>query len=310
MNYLVLGGAGFIGSHVVDYLLQKGHNVTVLDTFYERFRNPLNNVKYYIGSFSDEKLIEKSLENQDIVIHLISTTIPETSNLDIINDVQSNLYPTLYLFKKASESNIKKIIYISSGGAVYGNPKIIPIPENHPKNPISSYGITKLTIEKYLALYSHLTGIDYCIIRPSNPYGPRQNPFGKQGVVSVYLGKIYNNQSIEIWGNGLIYRDYIYIDDLIEAIYNASINNTKSKIFNVGSGESISLLEIVKKIKTILNVEFNVKYLDKRDYDVSKVCLDITLATNQLNFIPRTSLDDGILNTWKFINNIMVDKEI
>ena len=127
MNYLVLGGAGFIGSHVVDYLLQKGHNVTVLDTFYERFRNPLNNVKYYIGSFSDEKLIEKSLENQDIVIHLISTTIPETSNLDIINDVQSNLYPTLYLFKKASESNIKKIIYISSGGAVYGNPKIIPI---------------------------------------------------------------------------------------------------------------------------------------------------------------------------------------
>lgn len=309
MNYLVLGGAGFIGSHVVDYLLQKGHNVTVLDAFYERFRNPLNNVKYYIGSFSDEKLIEKSLENQDIVIHLISTTIPETSNLDIINDVQSNLYPTLYLFKKASESNIKKIIYISSGGAVYGNPKIIPIPENHPKNPISSYGITKLTIEKYLALYSHLTGIDYCIIRPSNPYGPRQNPFGKQGVVSVYLGKIYNNQSIEIWGNGLIYRDYIYIDDLIEAIYNASINNTKSKIFNVGSGESISLLEIVKKIKTILNVEFNVKYLDKRDYDVSKVCLDITLATNQLNFIPRTSLDDGIFNTWKFINNIMTNKE-
>lgn len=310
MNYLVLGGNGFIGSHLVDYLLKKGHNVAVLDAFHEKFRKQLSNVKYYIGSFSDEKLIEKSLENQDIVVHLISTTIPETSNLDIINDVQTNLYPTLFLFQKASDYKVKKIIYISSGGAVYGNPKIIPIPENHPKNPISSYGITKLTIEKYLALYSHLTGIDYCIIRPSNPYGPRQNPFGKQGVISVYLGKIYNKQSIEIWGNGLVYRDYIYIDDLIEAIYNASINTTKSKIFNVGSGESISLLEIVKKIKTVLNVEFDVRYLDKRDYDVSKVCLDITLATNQLNFIPKTSLDEGIINTWRFINNIMVNKEI
>lgn len=307
MNYLVLGGAGFIGSHIVDCLLQKEHNVTVLDSFYERFRKPLKGVKYLIGSFSDVELIEKALKNQDIIIHLISTTIPETSNLDILNDVETNLYPSLNLFKKASEFKIKKIIYISSGGAVYGNPKIIPIPESHPKNPISSYGITKLTIEKYLALYSHLTGIDYCIIRPSNPYGPRQNPFGKQGLISVYLGKILKNEPIEIWGDGLVYRDYIYIDDLIDAIYNASILNTKSKIFNVGSGESISILEIVKKINKVLNTDFNVKYLEKRDYDVSKVCLDITLATNELNFIPKISLDEGIINTWKFINSLSIN---
>lgn len=304
MNYLVLGGSGFIGSHIVDKLLAEGHNVSVLDAFNERYRSPLIDVKYFIGYFGDTELLKKALQGQDIVIHSISTTVPETSNHDMLNDVESNLYPSLTLFKIASEQGVKRMVFLSSGGAVYGNPKIVPIPENHPKNPISSYGITKLAIEKYLALYSHLSGMEYNIIRPSNPYGPRQNPFGAQGIISVYLGKILKGEPIEIWGDGLVYRDYIYIDDLISAIYNVSISQVKSKIFNIGSGEAVSILEIVKKIKKVLDKDFDIKFLDGRDCDVSKVCLDISLASASLDFSPNVSLDEGILKTWEFVNNL------
>lgn len=304
MNYLVLGGNGFIGSHIVDKLLIEGHNVSVFDIAQERYRKPSDNVQYFIGNFGDVGLMRKALKDQDVVIHAISTTIPETSNQNILNDVNSNLIPSLNLFKESAEIGVKRIVFISSGGAVYGNPKLIPIPENHPKRPISSYGITKLTIEKYLALYSHLTGIEYNIIRPSNPYGPRQNPFGRQGVISVFLGKILKGEPLEIWGDGLIYRDYIYIDDLITAIYSSTISNVKSKIFNIGSGEATSILEIVKKIKKTLEIDFEVIFLDKRDYDVSKVCLDISLATSVLNYNPGVDLENGILKTWEFTKSL------
>ncbi len=304
MRYVVLGGNGFIGSHIVDLLLLEGHEVTVLSIHKEKYRDELPGVKYIYGSIEDRNLVKTALKSQEILIHTVSTTTPLTSNNNITRDITSNLLTAVDIFSIAAEYGIKRIIYLSSGGAVYGDPHIIPVPEHHPTNPISSYGITKLAIEKYLALFSQQTGIAYNIIRPSNPYGPRQDPFGKQGVIAVFLGKILTGGKIEVWGDGKIYKDYLYIEDLARAIYASSISPQSSQIFNVGSGTAVSILDIIKAIEKVAHRKIDIQFLPARVFDVHKVCLDITHARTALNFDLTVDLEAGIAKTWYFINQI------
>lgn len=304
MEYVVLGGNGFIGSYLVDVLLKAGHCVTVFDRGNEKYRNPLENVNYVSGSIDDELLLAKTFANKDILIHCVSTTVPLTSNGDIIYDINSNLITSVNIFKIAVECGIKRIVYLSSGGAVYGTPMQIPIPETHPTNPISSYGITKLAIEKYLQFFSQNYGVEYNIVRPSNPYGPRQNPFGNQGVISIFLGRVLNNQSLDVWGDGKVYKDYIYIEDLVNAIYEASISKTTSQIFNLGSGELVSINDIIHAIKAVTQKEIKVNYLESKKFDVQKVNLDIKKAENLLNFKPKVSIEDGVSKTWEFVRQL------
>lgn len=301
MNVLVLGGNGFIGSHLVDKLITEGHNVRVLDKYEERYRKPLDGVVYYIGDFGNRGILAEALTNVDIVFHLVSTSLPKTSNDDPAYDVQSNVIETLFLLEECIKNKIKKIVYSSSGGTVYGKPTSLPIAETSPTDPECSYGITKLTIEKYLSLFYQLYGLDYSIIRPSNPFGSRQNPTGIQGAISVFLGRIAQNQSIEIWGDGEVVRDYIYVEDLVDGIYKASILETNIKIFNMGSGVGYSLNEIVQCISEVCGREVKVNYTAKRTFDVPKIFLDISRAKQVLMWKPRTSLKDGIHKTWEFI---------
>lgn len=303
-NVLVLGGNGFIGSHLISKLLKAGHNVSVFDKYPELYRQPNNKVNYYYGEFGNRGLISEALVNIDIVYHLISTTTPKTSTDDPIFDVQTNVLETLFLLERCVKESVKKIVFISSGGAVYGNPGELPVSENSPMNPASSYGIVKLTIEKYLELYKKIFGLNYTIIRPSNPFGPRQNPNGIQGAISVFLGNILANKAIEIWGNGEIVRDYIYIDDLIEGIYKATFNNSENEIYNLGSGNGHSLNDIVAIIKKVVNKEVNVIYKESRVFDVDKIYLDITRAKQQLSWYPVVEIEDGIKKSWDFINSI------
>lgn len=304
MEYVVLGGNGFIGSYIVDAILAEGHQVTVLDIGPERYREPLENVNYIFGSIEDSQLLEDIFKGKDILIHSVSTTVPFTSNKDIEYDIQSNLINAVNIFKIAAAQNIKRIVYLSSGGAVYGEPITIPIPENHPTNPISSYGITKLAIEKYLHYFSLNSNIEYNIIRPSNPYGPRQNPFSNQGVISVFLGKIIKNETIEVWGDGSIAKDYIFIEDIAEAIYKASISDKTSEVINIGSGELTSINEIIETIKEVTHKEVNVVYKTTNSFDVQHVCLDITNANRVLDFKPKVNLMEGVKRTWDFVNNL------
>ena len=304
MEYVVLGGNGFIGSYIVDAILAEGHQVTVLDIGPERYREPLENVNYIFGSIEDSQLLEDIFKGKDILIHSVSTTVPFTSNKDIEYDIQSNLINAVNIFKIAATQNIKRIVYLSSGGAVYGEPITIPIPENHPTNPISSYGITKLAIEKYLHYFSLNSNIEYNIIRPSNPYGPRQNPFSNQGVISVFLGKIIKNETIEVWGDGSIAKDYIFIEDIAEAIYKASISDKTSEVINIGSGELTSINEIIETIKEVTHKEVNVVYKTTNSFDVQHVCLDITNANRVLDFKPKVNLMEGVKRTWDFVNNL------
>lgn len=304
MNILVLGGNGFIGSHLVDKLLSEGHYVRVFDKNVEHYRKPLSNVDYHLGEFGNRGLLSEALNGIDIVIHLISTTLPKTSNDDPVFDIQSNLIETLFLLEQCVKQNIKKILFASSGGTVYGVPQTVPVLEENPTNPICSYGICKLAIEKYLYLFQQIHNLDFVIMRPSNPYGSRQNPFGIQGVIPVFLRKILRNETINIWGTGHIVRDFIYVEDLINAFLGAIISETTSKVFNIGSGKGHSLNDVLNIMKKVTGVDFLVSYSEARNYDVPEIYLDITRAKNELNWNPVTTFEDGIKETWNFIKNI------
>lgn len=304
MNCLVLGGNGFIGSHLVDKLLAEGHSVRVFDKYEEHYRKPLTAVDYRYGDFGNRGLLMEALTDMDTVLHLISTTLPKTSNDDPVFDVQSNVIETLFLLEQCIIRNIRKIIFLSSGGTIYGKPSILPVPENSPADPECSYGITKLTIEKHLALFNRLYGLEYTILRPSNVYGSRQNPEGIQGAISVFLGKVARGAPIQIWGDGKVVRDYIYIDDLVDAVSKAAKIETPDRIFNIGSGKGVSLKEIIEVIYQVTKRDICVEYQAKRTFDVPEIYLDVTRAHQQLNWFAATPLEEGIKRTWDFIQGL------
>lgn len=301
MKALVLGGNGFIGSHLVDRLLSEGYEVRVFDRNPERYRKPLGNVEYYIQDFGNRTALATALNNIDIVFHLISTTTPKTSNDDPEFDVTSNLVETISLLKLCVEEKVRKVVYLSSGGAVYGIPLLLPIAEDGPKNPQSSYGITKLAVENYIELFHRLYGLDYVIIRPSNPYGERQNPNAGQGVIAVFLGKIARGQSVDIWGDGHVIKDYIYIEDLVNGIFRAAFKNTENRIFNFGSGMGVSINGILEVIKELTNAPISLNYNSLKKFDVPNIYLDISRACTELSWKPKTTIKEGIALTWEFI---------
>lgn len=304
MNTLVLGGNGFIGSHLVDKLIAEGHAVRVFDKYKERFRKPIPGVEYCFGDFGNRGLVSNAILDIDIVFHIISTSIPKTSNDDPVYDVQSNVIESLFLFEKCIKQRVKKVVFISSGGTIYGAPQTLPVKEHDPKNPLCSYGITKLMIEHYLFLYNQLNRLNSIIIRPSNPYGPRQNPKGIQGIIPVVLGKLKENEIIKIWGDGEIVRDYIYVEDLVDGIYRAALLDVSYTIFNLGSGVGHSINEILRIIRKVTRLEIKVAYTKKRSFDVPKIYLDISRAKEELSWEPVTPLADGIKKTWDFIETL------
>jgi UDP-glucose 4-epimerase len=304
MQTLILGGNGFIGSHLVDKLLTEGHKVRVFDRYDELYRRPLSGVDYVHADFGNRGSLSEALKGVDWVFHLISTTLPKTSNDDPIFDVQSNLVETLSLLEQCVVHKVKKIVYVSSGGTVYGIQPELPVNEDCPTRPECSYGIVKLAIENYLALFNRLYDLDYTVLRPSNPFGPRQNPVSIQGVIAVFLGKVAREESLEIWGDGEIIRDYVFVDDVVSGIYKAASSISVSRTFNLGSGVGFSLNEIVDCIRNVTGRTVTVNYQVKRCFDVPAVYLDIDRACRELNWQPETSLENGIRRTWSFISSI------
>jgi UDP-glucose 4-epimerase len=304
MKALILGGNGFIGSHLVDRLLLEGHEVRVFDKYEERYRKPLPGVEYRFGEFGNRGLLADALSGIDTVFHLISTSLPKTSNDDPAFDVQSNVIETIFLLEQCVAGRVGKVVFVSSGGTVYGNPVALPIHEESPTNPECSYGITKLTVEKYLALFKHLHGLDYTIVRPSNPYGSRQNPNGIQGAIAVFLGKVARREPIEIWGDGSVVRDYLHISDLVNGLYLAAVTPSPHRLFNLGSGRGHSLQDIVAAIRVVTGGDLPVLYKPLRPFDVPEIFLDITLARREFSWEPLVSLDQGIRETWDFVKKL------
>lgn len=311
MRCLVLGGAGFIGSHIVDALIARNHTVRIFDLPRINTLNlerSIGSVEILSGDFNNVNDISPALEDVDVVVHLVGTTLPGPSNENPAYDVESNVIGTLNLLKQAVAKGVRKIIFSSSGGTVYGIPQSVPIPETHPTNPICSYGITKLAIEKYLALFHHLYGLDYTILRLANPYGERQRIDGIQGAVGVFLGKTLLGQPITIWGDGSVARDYFYISDLIGAFIAAIERDLPSKIYNISGGVAYSLNDILSVIRNVTGMQPEVNYTPGRKLDVPVNCLDIQLARKEFGWEPKISLEKGIARTWNWLKAYKINK--
>ena len=308
-NCLIFGGGGFIGSHICDRLIEKGYKVTIFDKLYfnkANIEHLKNKVKIIEGDFTNEVELKDALKNINIVFHLVSSTLPASSNQNPIYDVESNLVSTLRLLDESLKNKIKRIIFISSGGTVYGIPGKIPISENHPRKPICSYGITKKTIEDYFYMYYKLYGLDYTVFRLSNPYGERQNPFVAQGVIPVFLKKIIKKEQIEIWGDGSVKRDYIYIKDSVKLIVDSLEVNSETKIFNLAYGKGYTINEILEVIGKITKLNFKVKYSKGRAIDVPVNVLDNSLAKKTFNWKPEVSLEEGIQLTYEYLKKLLI----
>lgn len=300
---IIFGGGGFIGSHIAEDLLANGIRVTVFDKLNASKKNVahiLDKIDFIEGDFNNEVDISKALKGKNYVVHLVSSTVPATSNQNTFYDVESNLISSLHLFEKCVEYNINRLVFISSGGTVYGNPVKLPINEKHPTEPTSSYGIIKLTIEKYLFLYNELKGLDYKILRFANPYGERQNPFLTQGLIAHLLYKIKKGETLEVWGDGKVIRDYFYIKDGARSIYRSLKDKTSNRIYNISSGKGHSINQILERFRRVLKLDFDVKYLPGRKFDVRSNILDNRLAARNLKWVPEFSFNEGLKNTWRY----------
>lgn len=307
MKALVIGGNGFIGTHLVERLVQEQVEVRVFDRYPSRFSQPIPGVQYVAGDLGNHGEAAHAVEGIDWVFHLAYTTLPETSNDDPVYDVRSNVIDTLQLLQECSAHSVKKFVFISSGGTVYGVPKTVPIREDHSTEPICSYGITKLAIEKYLALFQRVHNLEYVVARLSNPYGERQNPQAKQGAVGVFLGRISRGEKLTIWGDGEVVRDYVYIGDACDALITAA-NYAPSqgdpRIFNIGSGVGCSLNDLVNALKKVVDTKVEVEYTASRVLDVPANVLDVSLAKKHLGWSPTTTMDEGLARSWKWIKSL------
>jgi UDP-glucose 4-epimerase len=301
---LVLGGRGFIGSHLVDALLGQGYVVRCFDRPNIQSLSALclesSNFELYEGDISCESDVEIALKDCEICYHLVSTTLPKSSNADPIFDVESNVLGTIRLLNHAVKLGLKKIIFVSSGGTVYGIPTQFPISESHATEPICSYGITKLTIEKYLQLFNHLYGLDYAVLRLANPFGERQRTHASQGAIAVFLNKVLHNERIEIWGDGSIVRDYIHIADVVDALLLALPPSNAEHVFNIGAGQGHSLNEAIDLIEKVTGKKSIRTYLPSRVFDVSRSVLCIARANKSLGWSPKINFEEGLLrfSTW------------
>jgi UDP-glucose 4-epimerase len=295
---LVLGGRGFIGTHLVDALLAHGHVVRCFDRPHvapmgdAHLTNP--NFELYEGDLVSEADVREALLGCEVCFHLVSTTLPKSSNADPVFDVESNVLGTVRLLTHAVKSGLKKVIFVSSGGTVYGVPTQTPIPEDHPTNPICSYGITKLAIEKYLGLFKQLHGLDYTVLRLANPYGERQRIHASQGVVAVFLGKVLRGEPVEIWGDGSVVRDYIHIADVVDALLAALEQTGNEQVFNIGGGRGQSLNEVLDMIEKVTGCIADRRYLPGRIFDVPESVLSIARARQLLGWSPDVGFEQGL----------------
>jgi len=302
----VFGGGGFLGSAIVDSLLLKGHAVRVLERPRiqpHRTFGDGEKVEWLEGDFGHLPDIQMALEQATAVIHLVCTTRPKSSNDEPIYDVQSNVISTLQLIQEMRDLGIKKIIFASSGGTVYGPPVRTPIDEDHPTNPTTSYGITKLMIEKYLLLEKLLHGLQATILRVANPYGERQRVEYAQGVVAAFLKCALTGAPIEIWGDGSVIRDYLHIADVAAAFSTALYYNGAESIFNIGSGTGLSLNELVSILSDELGQKLEVVYKPGRDFDVKSNVLCCKRAQQELHWQPKISMAAGLSRTLTWLRD-------
>jgi len=298
---IVLGGGGFLGTNLCHRLAASGVKVRAFGR--QRVSSEhIDGLDWYPGDYSDATALASAIEGYEIVFHLLHTTTPHTSNLDMVAEIQQNVISTLAVLDISRNLGVKRVVFVSSGGVIYGPSKQIPTPETAPTDPITAYGISKLTIEKYLALYEHLHGLNYRVLRVTNPFGPFQIPRKNQGIIATLISRALKHESIEIWGDGSVVRDYIFVSDVIDALEAAAVDQSDTRIFNIGSGHGRNLREIISVIETQLNNKIDIIWKEGRSIDVPISIVSIERARDILGWIPKTPFEIGVDHTvtwWK-----------
>jgi UDP-glucose 4-epimerase len=300
-NCLVLGACGFMGTHLVSALLREGHQVRAFDLPVKvkdtnNHRHP--NLEYVGGRFDHKAELASALDDVDIVFHLVGTTVPQSSNEDMAFDIQTNLIDTVAFLHLCVQRGVKRVLFPSSGGTIYGIPLKNPVSEGSATRPICSYGIVKQAIENYLHLFNYLYGLEYVVLRISNPYGAGHQKVG-QGVIPAFLKSIRDQGKIDVWGDGSVVRDYIFINDVIEAFLKAMAYPGPGSVFNIGSGVGKLLMEVIEIIEEVLGVPLYKSFFPGRKVDVPAIYLDISRARQKLGWQPKVGLREGIALTWE-----------
>lgn len=302
MRTLVLGGCGFIGSHVAESLFAAGHQVSVFarpNADRRNLESLQESVEFIAGDFLNAEDIRRAVSDAEVVIHLVGSTLPGSSLDNPVFDIQTNVVASVSLFKACVEAKVKKVVYVSSGGTVYGVPKADLINEGHTLDPINPYGLSKLSVEKYLGIYSYQYGIDHTVLRLSNPYGSRQRPGSGQGVIASWMDCIRHGRAIEIWGDGSTVRDYLTVGDAASAIVLAAESTSCSSILNVGSGQGHTLSQVLGLVEDAAGQPARIVRRDVRKVDVPRNVLDVTLIRKELEWVAKTSLAQGVEEMWQ-----------
>lgn len=295
---LIIGGAGFIGASLVrKYLGDKGWRVVVLEpetADLSRLEPFAGRIELVRGTLDDTALIADVIDRYGVVVaaHLVSTMIPGSSLEHFRKETDRIISPSASLFRLCAEKKVK-LVFFSSGGTVYGNNGGRPHREDDIRKPISYYGLSKSIIEDLVYFEHRRSGLDYLIVRPSNAYGPGQKPGGKQGLIAVAAGKALRGEALQIWGDGKAVRDYIYVDDLTDAVFRLIEKGVSCETVNVGSGKGYQVNEVLSILGAHLDRPLKVEYVDKRTVDVDSIVLDCSKISSLIDFHP-TSLEEGI----------------
>lgn len=301
---LVSGGAGFIGSTLVDKLIDQGHAVTVLDNLVSGRKDYLNQAaKFWELDILDDSLISKFQEAEfDLVYHLAAQIDVRKSVADPVFDVRVNIVGGLNVLEAARQGGVKKIILSSTGGAIYGETEEIPTSESAATYPLSPYGINKLCLEKYLNYYYQIYGLNYTILRFANVYGPRQYKGGEAGVVAIFTEAMANEKACTLYGDGKQTRDFVYVDDVVAALVLAADIDCRGEI-NISTGEEIDMWQMVEAIETAAGHKLKLELAPARAGEQRRSVLLNTRALETLNWRPQTNFTEGVRRTYEWVKN-------
>lgn len=301
MRVLVLGGCGFVGSHAVDAALATGHEVRVLSRRADQMRAPLASVDYHLGDASDPAVLQDALRGCDAVLHTLSTSHPASAEHDPEGDVSGNLVGLLRVLSAMRATGVHRLVYLSSGGAVYGPPDTLPVSETHPLRPIGSYGIVKVAAEAYIA-HAARQGLVASVIRPANAFGHRQSGAKNPGFISTALMRLRDGAPLDILGDGSVVRDYLPVTDLADLCLR-TLQDGAGLTVNAGTGTGRSLLEVVEAIARVTGRRPILNFLPGRSVDVPLSVLDTSLAEQRLGWTSQTRFEDAIAMTWGWLQS-------
>jgi len=299
VRILVTGGAGFIGSNVVDRFVELGHDVAVFDNLSSGVREFVNpRARFFHADLTDEKAVDACVADfrPDLVDHHAAQIDVRKSVEDPVLDARTNILGALQLLMSCTRHGVRKFVYASTGGALYGEGRTLPATEDHPINPESPYGASKHALEHYLYLWKLLHGLDYTVLRYPNVYGPRQNPHGEAGVNAIFIGMMLHGKRPRIFGTGDQVRDYLYVGDVVDANVIA-LEKGGGEMVNLGTGVGTSVNDIVRELNAILGSRLDPIYEAARAGEVQRITLDATRARNVLGWAPRVSFHDGLART-------------